>query len=148
LWPPSSHSSLSGGSKGGKPAVGETLHARRPIDARHAGLERRHRQFQAARAQGRDRSAGILELMAAVKFRRRQIEQPVAVLINQPAAFLGRGPVLAGDAERRPHARRLPLDDGERLARLAPITTAGTPRLRMPAFSAAISSMVSPRNSR
>ena len=57
--------------------------------------------------------------MPAVKFRRRQIEQPVVVLINQPAAFLGRRPVLAGDRKRRLDPRGLPLDDGERLARLA-----------------------------
>ena len=56
--------------------------------------------------------------MAAVKLRRRQVEQAVAVLINQPAALLGRRPVLAGDDQRRFNPRRLPLDDGERLARL------------------------------
>ena len=56
--------------------------------------------------------------MAAVKLRRRQIEQPVVVLINQPAAFLGRGPVLAGDDERRFNARRLPLNHGKRVAHL------------------------------
>ena len=85
--------------------------------------------------------------MPAVKLRRRQIEQPIVVLIDEPAALLGRGPVLAGDGERRFNTRGLPLDDGERLARLAR-ETAGTPRLRMPAFSAAIASSVSPRKSR
>ena len=75
--------------------------------------------FRPLDAQRRNRRAGILELMAAIKFRRRQIEQPVAVLIDEPAAFLGRGPVLAGDVQRRAQPRRLPLDDGERLARLA-----------------------------
>ena len=73
----------------------------------HAGLERRGRKLQADRAQRRDRDAGILELVAAVEFRRRQIEQPVAVLIDQPAALLGRGPVFARDLERRAQPRRL-----------------------------------------
>ena len=101
-----------------KLAVREPLHARRPVDPRHAGLEGRRREFQARRPQSRDRGAGILELMPAVELRRRQIEQAVVVLIDQPAALFGRGPVLAGNRQRRAHARRLPLDDGERLARL------------------------------
>ena len=37
----------------------------------------------------RDGEAGILELMAAVELRRRQIEQAVVVLIDQAAALLG-----------------------------------------------------------
>ena len=104
LWPPSSHSSLSGGSNAGS----------RPCDSRcmRAGQSTRVMpaskaaagSFRPLRAQRRDRRAGILELMAAVKLRRRQIEQPVVVLINQPAALLGRGPVLAGDRQRRLHA--------------------------------------------
>ena len=56
--------------------------------------------------------------MPPIKFRRRQIEQAHIVLIDQPAAFFGRGPVLARDRQRRMHARRLPFDDGERLAHL------------------------------
>ena len=75
--------------------------------------------FRPLDAQRRDRRAGVLELVAPVKLRRRQIEKPVVVLIDQPAALLGRRPVLAGDAQRRPHPRRLPLDDRKRLARLA-----------------------------
>ena len=78
-----------------------------------------HRQLQPGGAQGRDRRAGILELMAAVKLWRRQIEQAVVVLINQAPAFLGRGPVLARDAQRRLHAAGLPLDHRQRLAHLA-----------------------------
>ena len=56
--------------------------------------------------------------MAAVKLRRRQVEQTRLVLINQPAALFGRGPILAGDFQRRIEPRRLPLDHGERIARL------------------------------
>jgi hypothetical protein len=56
--------------------------------------------------------------MAAVKFRRRQVEQSVAVLINQAAAFFGRRPMLTGNDERRLDARGLPLDDGKGLAHL------------------------------
>ena len=56
--------------------------------------------------------------MAAVKLRRRQIEQACFVLIDQPSAFFGRGPVLAGDLQRRAELGRLPLDHGERVARL------------------------------
>ena len=69
-------------------------------------------------AQRRDGDAGIVELMAAEELRRRQIEQAVVVLIDEPAALLGRGPVLAGDPDRRVQARGLALDHRERLARL------------------------------
>ena len=86
---------------------------------RDAVLEGVGRQLERPdRAQRRDRDAGIVELMAAEQLRRRQIEQAVVVLIDQPAALLGRGPVLAGDADRRPDARGLALDHRERLARL------------------------------
>ena len=61
-------------------------------------------------AQRGDRGAGIVELMAAEQLRRRQIEQPVVVLIDQPAVLLVHVPVLAGDAQRRAHALRLALD--------------------------------------
>ena len=45
--------------------------------------------------------------------------QPVVVLIDQPAALLGRGPVLAGDGKRGAQPRRLAFDHRERLAGLA-----------------------------
>ncbi len=57
--------------------------------------------------------------MPPVKLGRRQIEQPLGVLINQPAALFRRGPVLSGDGKRGAHALGLPLDDRQRLARLA-----------------------------
>ena len=121
-----------------KPAMRQPLHARRPIDARHAGLECGGGQFQAARAQRRDRRAGIFELVAAIKPRRRQIEKPVAVLIDEPAAFFGRGPVLAGDVTAAPCSRAAWRSITASASRAWLATTAGTSRLRMPAFSAAI----------
>ena len=63
-------------------------------------------------------SAGIVELVAAEEPRRRQVEQAGFVLIDQPAALLGGGPILAGDLERRAERAGLPLDHGERVARL------------------------------
>jgi hypothetical protein len=54
----------------------------------------------------------------AVELGRRQIDQPGIVLIDEAAAFFRGGPILAGDPDRRLHARGLPLDHGERLARL------------------------------
>ena len=60
------------------------------------------RQLEPAHAQSRDRGAGILVLVAPVKLGRRQIEEPVAVLIDEAAAFFGRGPVFAGDATAAP----------------------------------------------
>ena len=64
-------------------------------------------------------SAGILELVAAVELRRRQIEQAGLVLIDQAAALLGArsspAPAIVSGA---PQPRRLPLDHGERVARL------------------------------
>ena len=69
------------------------------------------------RAQRGDREPGILELMAAVKLRRRQIEQARLVLIDQPAALFGRGPVLAGDLQAA--RRALPPAARSRRARRA-----------------------------
>ena len=112
------------------------------------GLEGRRRKPRAPdRAQRRDREAGVVELMAAVELRRRQVEQAVVVLIDQPAALLGR----ASSPRRRSRAARRRARPAARSPRApraaARAITAGTPRLRMPAFSAAIFSSVSPRNS-
>ena len=119
LWPPSSHSSLPAGASSTSRPGAQPLQPRRPVGLDHAGLEGGRRNLERLdRAQRRDGKAGILELMAAVKLRRRQIEQAGLVLIDQPAALLGGGPVLAGDLERRIEPRRLPLDHGQRVARL------------------------------
>ena len=58
----------------------------------------------------RDGGAGVVDLMAAAELRQRQIEQPVVVLIDQPAVLVVHVPVLAGDAERRAPAPRRLLD--------------------------------------
>ena len=50
--------------------------------------------------------------------RRREIEQTGIVLIDQPAALLGRAPVLSGNDDRRAGARGRAFDDRERFARL------------------------------
>ena len=56
------------------------------------------------RAQGRDRQAGIVELMPAEQFWRRQIHQAAIVLIDQPAALDADMPLLPGRMQRRPQA--------------------------------------------
>ena len=70
------------------------------------------------RPQRRDGEAGIFELVTAIKLRRRQIEQARFVLIDQPAALLGRSPILAGDLQRHIEPRRLPFDHRKRVASL------------------------------
>ncbi len=80
----------------------QPVQPRRPIGLDHAGLVGGGCDPQARqRAQGRDGEPCILELMAAIEPRRRQIDEPDLVLIDQTAAFFRRGPVLAGDLERR-----------------------------------------------
>ena len=50
-------------------------------------------------AQGRDRSTGIDELVAAGEPRPRQVEQPVLVLIDEAAALLVDGEILRADED-------------------------------------------------
>src|SRR5450830_1233085 len=100
-------------------ALAEPVQPRRPFGLDDAGFERGRRNLEwLDRAQRRDGEAGILELMAAVKFRRRQIEQARFILIDQASALLGGGPILAGNLQRRAEFRRLPFDHGERVAAL------------------------------
>ena len=66
----------------------------------------------AARSVG-DGGAGVVDLVAAAELGQRQIEQAVVVLIDQTAVLAMHAPVLAGHAQRRAHALRLPLDHGE-----------------------------------
>ena len=75
----------------------QTLHPRRPFGVDDAGLERR--RFDAERvlrAQRRNREAGIVELMPAEQFWRRQIHQAAVVLIDQPSALDIDVPLLPG----------------------------------------------------
>ena len=129
-------------------AMRQPLQPRRPLGLDHAGLVGGGAILNCGdRAQRGNRQAGILELMAAVEFRRRQIEQARFVLIDQPATLLGRGPVLAGDLAAARSSLAACRSITASASRCCAATIAGTPRLRMPAFSAAILSSVSPRNS-
>ena len=93
---------------------GETLHARRPISLDQTLLQRNRRQLEPARAQRRDRSAGIVELMAAEQSGRGQIEQAVVVLIDEAPAFHRGRPLLPGGVQWRVRTHGFPLDDLER----------------------------------
>src|SRR5712692_5779551 len=74
-----------------EPPVCEPLHARRPVGLGDPALERRGRERERADStQGGDGDAGVLELVAAVELRRRQVEQAVVVLVDQAPALLGR----------------------------------------------------------
>ena len=66
----------------------------------------------------RDCDAGIVELMAAGKFRQRYIEQPIIVLIDQATVLLVNVPVFARNTERRVKPHRASFDHGERIGRL------------------------------
>ena len=70
------------------------------------------------RAQGRDRQAGVVELMSPEQSWRRQIHQAAIVLIDQPAALDADMPLLPGRVQRRPQAGRLRFDHGHRLGKL------------------------------
>ena len=100
------------------------------------------------RAQRRDRDAGVVELMAAAaasasadRAARRRPDRPD-----------GRAPRARSSARRRPAAARAPSRACRSITASAAsgcgAIAAGTPRLRIAAFSAAIFSSVSPRNSR
>ena len=122
--------------------AGQSALARPGLDRRAAAAR------MPARAQRRDRDAGIVELVAAVKLRRRQVEQARLVLIDEAAAFFAsRIQCCAGDMQRRARPSRPGARSPSSASRGCGAITAGTPRLKMPAFSAAIFSSVSPRNS-
>ena len=67
-----------------------------------AGLERRLREFDACRAQGRDGNARVVILMAALQPWRRQIEQAIVILIDEASAFLVDIPMFAERADDPP----------------------------------------------
>ena len=97
----------------------QPLHPRRPFGVDDAGLERRGVDLERVeRAQRRDRKPGIVELMPAEQFWRRQIHQAAIVLIDQPPALDIDVPFLPGAMQRRAHALRLLLDHGHRFGRL------------------------------
>ena len=96
--------------------------------------------FRPAHPQCRDGGAGVLVLVPSVKLRRRQIERPIIVLIDEPAAFLGRGPVLARNRQSGACMRAACRSMTASASRIWFTVTAGTSSSRMPAFSAAMSS--------
>ena len=92
-----------------------------------------------------DGGARIFELMPPEEAWQRQIEEAILVLENEPAMLLENVPVPAtskqGEESSSARASMTPS-----AASLCRETMAGLPRFRMPAFSPAIASIVSPRN--
>src|SRR6185312_12432025 len=100
-------------------AMRQPVHTRRPLGLRDTDLEGCLRNSEAIlRAHRRNREAGILVLVPAVEPRRRQVEQAIVVLIDEPATLFRRGEVLAGDLERRAQPRGLLLDRRQGVALL------------------------------
>ncbi len=99
LWAPSSQSSAPEGALGERAAV-QPLQPCRPVDGGEASLDRRRRDREAAAPDGGDREPGIAELVPAGQARARQVEQPVLVLEDKPAA-LGKGDPVAVAGEDR-----------------------------------------------
>ncbi len=90
---------------------GQPLQPGRPIYLEETGLERGGVDPGIAEApQGRNRRAGIVELMASEQPRPRQIEQPVLILVDQPPVLLRHQPMLARHHQLRAEPRRLALD--------------------------------------
>src|SRR5579872_7545732 len=78
------------------------LHPRRPFRVHDTRLEGLRLDFESFNgAQRRDGKAGIVELMAAEKPRRRQIHQATIVLIDQTPALDIDVPFLPGNVKRR-----------------------------------------------
>src|SRR5882672_1128770 len=94
-----------------QPARGQPLHPRRPFGADDTSLEGGGAYFESIdRAQCRNGKPGIVELMPAEQFWRREIHQAAIVLIDQPAALDADMPLLPGRMQRRAHALGLRLD--------------------------------------
>ena len=91
-------------------------------------------------------SAGIGDLVTADELGHRQIEQTFRILINHAAMLGVRAVVLAVDVEPRAELIGAARDDVLRFFGLLP-DDAWPARLMMPAFSAAIAAIVSPRKS-
>src|SRR5262249_23152943 len=68
-----------------EPAVGQPLHARRPIDADHGRFVGIGGKSQPRGAQSCNGGAGILELMPPIQPWSRQVQEPVIVLIDEAA---------------------------------------------------------------
>ncbi len=91
-----------GGHEFGKVAARQPLQPCRPFGLGHAALEGCRRQAAiAGGAQRRDRGAGIDVLVAPGETRQRQIEQAIAILVDQPSAILMDVEVLRPDQDLR-----------------------------------------------
>ena len=124
------------------------LQPSRPLDARHAGLVGGGLEIaEAGGPQGRNRGAGVDDLVAADEPRARQVEKPVVVLVDETAALLVGGEILAADQDRLGAEALGALAQASRRPRHNPAARSrpGSPRLKMPAFSAAIAAIVAPR---
>ena len=124
---------------------GEALEAGRPAHRaqaqHHLGLAQR----RLGQAPGRhDGKAAILDLMHTGQGRTRQLDPAVARLDHDPASGLVRIPVAPVDESGAPISAARRSITARAAGSWRPIT-AGTPALRMPAFSAAIAGSVSPR---
>ena len=119
LCPPSSQISQPCGACSSSAPDGQALHPRRPFGVDDAGLERgRSDPEPVLRAQRRNRKTGIVELMPAEQFWRRQVHQAALVLIDQPPALDIDVPPLACRMQRRAQPPGVLLDHGDRLSRL------------------------------
>ena len=116
LWPPSSQSSAGPGRRD-EGAAAQALEAGGPFGAGDGGGAGGLVHAEGAeRAEG---DAGVADLVGADEVGQRQVEEAVRVEVGHAAVLLPDLPVLAFDHERGEHARRLLLDDGERLGLLA-----------------------------
>ena len=119
LWPPSSQSSWPAGSMSRSlPLSGASRAGHSTVRSPSAMLGLAHRQPEVPRRG--DRQRGILELVEARERRRRQVEQAVLVLVDQPARLRGsrrsRGPATNGVT---PQLRRARFEHREPLVALA-----------------------------
>ena len=106
LWPPSSQSSLPARRQRRELPVRQSAACAPAIRPWRCRPRRPQRQRRARRrAAPRWRCRHCRTGGGRTSLRQRQVEQAVVVLIDQAAALLVHAPVLAGDVQRRAHAR-------------------------------------------
>src|SRR5581483_2106351 len=102
-------------------ACRETLEPRRPLSMGQPVFERAEVERLAEHdGRGRDRIAGVVDLMTTLQSRQRKVDEARVGLEYEPPLLLEGGEVASGDMERRADFGRPPLDDLERLTLLAP----------------------------
>ena len=116
-------------------AAGDPLQPRRPVGIEQAGVDGAGRNLRRHGAQGGDGGGRVLMLMTARQARRRQIEQAALVLEHQPAVFLVDVKILVRDNSGSADAARLARPAHRARASGWKPMIAGTPRLKIPAFS-------------